>query len=108
MSNFRAALILSVTVFASAGMLILGCPTNPPPSVPVTDAEASAPYSVAQAACNNLKAINCSDGLAANCATTLNNIETSKYFKIDLQKLASAKTIDEARAAGAQCTTIHN
>jgi hypothetical protein len=119
----------SMILIAIVATSMSACNPNPPPVQPVTpdaDCDSGAlqakpcppcicasdagPIVVVDAgsspeakACNNLASIGCSDGTKSDCVTTLQKVESSPIFKIDVPALTIAKTITQAQKAGAAC-----
>jgi hypothetical protein len=55
-------------------------------------------------ACVNLNAIGCSDGSDfARCVQTCQHVKATHLIALDTMCLTSAKSLDAARACGAEC-----
>lgn len=71
--------------------------------------DAGPPTDLASRACSNLAAIKCSDGSAVDCPQVLRAVQAASdshdasLFRIEVPKLAVAKSIADARLAGASC-----
>lgn len=58
---------------------------------------------VAGAVCCHLEAIGCADGRSTNCRATVAHVIAERLTPLDPDRILAARTIDEARAAGARC-----
>lgn len=88
-------------------LLVHGCPSPlpQPQPVPPDAADASPPLAdgapfpptPAGNACENLRAVGCSEGMAANCVAVLEHNEIGHLVNLNLPCLASKKTKEEIR-----------
>lgn len=92
--------------FVAALAIVQGCPPSPTPPGPIRDA---APHTVGDAstssvhACHALAKLGCADGLAENCAATLDHVQTSRITHIDIACILTAHDQGEARTCGSVC-----
>lgn len=81
-------------VICVAWLGYVGCAhTTPTP----TATDAGVTY---EAACANLAAIGCADGVAPNCASVLQQTVVERMTTTSVACLTSSKSLDEARACG--------
>lgn len=86
-------------VFALA--LFQACPPTPAPPGPL---DASRPAedasTAASAACANLSRLGCAEGMAGNCAVTIDHVTETRLTRIDVACLSAATSKAAVRACG--------
>lgn len=91
---------MKIAAIAMLAALAAECPPNPVPvgldaSRPPGDASTAA-----EAACANLRTLECIEGTAGNCAATLDHVAATRLTRIDVACIASATSKAAARACG--------
>lgn len=99
--------LIIASLFVFAASLGAECLPPPPQPGPVGDAAPHPPVGDASTssanACAALARLNCPDGFAANCATTLDHARDSRITRIDVACILTAHDQAEARSCGPVC-----
>lgn len=86
---------MKLAAAALLALLAAECPAKPSPA-PVGDAAPDA--GSCAIACSNLASLGCQEGVADNCTSTCEHVETTRLTELHPSCLAAAKTKAEARA----------